>query len=147
MKHVLILALSLSLSVCAFASETVTLKTEICGKVAGIQYWTFEKSGNITNDVPDYQGYVRVAFLPTTIEGRMVQTTQRFAVKNLVWDKNFKTVLFQSESGLTVCGKSGVFGTRLSKACGLKFQAGEVVQSQECNNADATVMEGVFFVE
>ncbi|MBI2522517.1 MAG: hypothetical protein HYV97_19005 [Bdellovibrio sp.] len=147
MKHALIWALSLAFAVSTFAAETVTLETEICGNIAGIQHWTFERSGNVTNDVPDYQGYVSVTFLPTVIEGRRVQTTQRFSVKNLVWDKSFKNVLFQGQEGVTVCGKNSVLGTRLSKACGLKFSVRDVVQSQECNNADATVLEGTFFVK
>ncbi|MEK6623782.1 MAG: hypothetical protein AABY86_02360 [Bdellovibrionota bacterium] len=147
MKHALIWALGLTLAITTFATETVTLETELCGKIAGIQHWTFQRSGNVTNGVPDYQGYVSVAFLPTTIEGRTVQTTQRFKVKNLVWDKKFKTVFFQGEEGLTICGKSGAFGTRLSKSCGMEFKVREIIQSQDCNNAEATVLEGVFFVE
>ena len=147
MKHVLALALGLALSASAFASHIVPVKTELCGQVAGLQNWTFERSGNVTNDVPDYQGYVSVAFLPTVIEGRTVQTTQRFSVKDLVWDKEFKTLFFQGEEGVTVCGKRTAFGVRLSKSCGLKFQVKEVVQSTECNNLQATSLEGMFFVK
>ena len=148
MKHVLALALGLVFSASTFASQIVTLNTQLCGQVTGIQNWSFERSGNITNGVPDYQAYVRVAFLPAVIEGRTVQGTHTMKVDKLVWDRDFTTVLFQGEAGLTVCGKKTRFGgIRLSESCGVKFKAEEVVQSADCNNADATNFLGVFFVK
>ena len=69
----------------------------------------------------------------------------RFKVK-ISYGIKFKTV-FSRRRGLTICGKSSAFGTRLSKSCGMEFKVREIIQSQDCNNAEATVLEGVFFVE
>jgi|GEM_PF-6788650 len=144
----LIAVISMVVATNIFAADSTNLAATVCGDVKGMEAWTLESSGNVTNGVKDQQAYVRVTFSPSLHNGRWTQTWQSFKVENLVWDKKFKTVVYTGKNGVTVCGKKSLWsGVKLAKECAVTFKQEIVVQDNTDCQGTASSMVGTFTVQ
>ncbi len=153
MKKLALLFISLIMSYSTYASEEVSVNIKVCNPTKSIESWTFDRSYNTYNGVPDRRGYLRVKFAKSTNElGNTIQTTTTLPVKNLKWDKNFKNVIYTSSEGdLTTCARKKFLGLRVyNKDCYLEdIEFGELSgeELEECKTEEGTLYSGNLIIK
>jgi hypothetical protein len=140
MKSVLAIAFFFSMAI--GASEVQQWNQTLCGKSAGIQSWTYDYTGNVTDGVKDQQGLVKVTYMPIKLaDGKISQSMISYKVKGLKWDKSFKHLVYTDGAAPVVCGKLRRFSTKkYEKNCVLESLSRNVVNtsSTECLEVDST---------
>ncbi|MBT6325546.1 MAG: hypothetical protein HOJ35_06225 [Bdellovibrionales bacterium] len=153
MKILALVFISLIMSFSTFATEEASVNVKVCNPTKSIESWTFDRSYNTYNDVPDRRGYLRIRFARTINEsGSTSQTTVTYAVNNLKWDKNFKNIIYTSSEGdLTTCAKKNFLGLRIyKKDCYLEdLEFGELSDEEleSCKTEEGTHYSGRLIVK
>lgn len=153
MKTFALVFISLIMSYSTFATEEVSVSVKVCNPTKSIESWTFDRSYNTYNDVPDRKGYIRIKFATSVNQsGSTSQTTVTYAVNNLKWDKNFKNIIYTSSEGnLTTCAKKNFLGLRMyKKDCYLEnFEFAELSDEEleTCKTEEGTLYLGRFIVK
>jgi len=146
MNKLPLICIALLLSFSASAFESVPVDAVVCNPTKSVESWTFVRSYNTYNGIPDKQGYLEIKFAKAlTKNNTIAQTTIRLAIKNLKWDSKFKNVIFTSTEGdLTTCARKNIFGLKLYKEeCFLDLVSLEELSDGRLNQCDNLI--GAYF--
>jgi hypothetical protein len=144
--------LFLTLSLSAHATEMINIDGLVCYPTKSVESWTYVASGNTVNGVRDSKAYLEVQFAAASVNGTIKQSTVRYKVDGLTWDKNFKRVIYTKSAAPVVCAKKYTLGglKLFSEDCNFKasFDEATVDQMSACGDevVAASTFEGIFVV-